>query len=253
MSDDTPPIRSIEEVHGCYRTGTVCGVGNWSETRVHASSSGGGGYLHNGSGHVSAPTVSVSSTSTEVLRFFMEYDDDDEEEVTIKGGGFAVREGQRVSVIRVSSRPNWGYNIAYHNHKTGTTYAPDYRLEWPLDKKPSRKPALFAAILIATLGSFVLFFLAPVIALGVFIWGLYSYGQKMRGHRELTAAVRRKADEMIAEAKAGHARSRDGAAIEGASVGGEGPAIAAPVVAAAAGSGAATPSGPAAANHSGRS
>src|SRR3546814_5386542 len=67
MSDDTPPIRSIEEVHGCYRTGTVCGVGNWSETRVHASSSGGGGYLHNGSGHVSAPTVSVSSTSTEVL------------------------------------------------------------------------------------------------------------------------------------------------------------------------------------------
>src|SRR3546814_1867529 len=81
MSDDTPPIRSIEEVHGCYRTGTVCGVGNWSETRVHASSRGGGGYLHNGSGHVSAPTVSVSSTSTEVLRFFMEYDDEDEEEV----------------------------------------------------------------------------------------------------------------------------------------------------------------------------
>src|SRR3546814_18375695 len=125
MSDDTPPIRSIEEVHGCYRTGTVCGVGNWSETRVHASSSGGGGYLHNGSGHVSAPTVSVSSTSTEVLRFFMEYDDEDEEEVTIKGGGFAVREGQRVSVIRVSSRPNWGYNLAYYNHKPGTAYAPE--------------------------------------------------------------------------------------------------------------------------------
>lgn len=253
MSDDTPPIRSIEEVHGCYRTGTVCGVGNWSETRVHASSSGGGGYLHNGSGHVSAPTVSVSSTSTEVLRFFMEYDDDDEEEVTIKGGGFAVREGQRVSVIRVSSRPDWGYNIAYHNHKTGTTYAPDYRLEWPLDKKPSRKPALFAAILIAIPGSFVLFFLAPVIALGVFVWGLVVHGRKMRERRELMAAVRRKADEMIAEAKAEHARSRDGAAIEGASVGGEGPAIAAPVVAAAAGSGAATPSGPAAANYSGRS
>src|SRR3546814_12034066 len=75
----------------------------------------------------------------------MEDDDEDEEEVTIKGGGFAVREGQRVSVIRVSSRPNWGYNIAYYNHKTGTAYAPDYRLAWPLDKKPSRKPAPFAA------------------------------------------------------------------------------------------------------------
>src|SRR3546814_4387341 len=87
----------------------------------------------------------------------------------------------------------------------------------------------------------------PTLFRSVFIWGLYSYGQKMRGYRELMAAVRHKADDMIAEAKAGHARSRDGAAIEGASVGGEGPAIAAPIVDAAAGSGAATPSGPAAA------
>src|SRR3546814_16139529 len=95
MSDDTPPIRSIEEVHGCYSTGTVCGVGNWSETRVDASSSGGGGYLHHGSGHVSAPTVSVSSTSNEVLRFFMAYDAEGEEECTIKGGGFGERERKR--------------------------------------------------------------------------------------------------------------------------------------------------------------
>src|SRR3546814_20779725 len=85
MSDDTPPIRSIEEVHGCYRTGTGCGVGNWSETRVHASSRGGGGYLHTGSRHDSAPTFSVSSPSNDVLRFFQENEDEYEEAVTKQG------------------------------------------------------------------------------------------------------------------------------------------------------------------------
>src|SRR3546814_17826396 len=63
-----------------------------SETHVRSSTSGGGGYIHNGTGHISAARVTVSSSNTEVVRFFLEYADDDEDEVTIKGGGFAARE-----------------------------------------------------------------------------------------------------------------------------------------------------------------
>lgn len=206
-SDKEQPVRRVEDIHGFFRTGTVRGVGNWSETHVSSSSSGGGGYIHNGSGHISAPTVSVSSTSTEVMRFFMEYGDDDEEEVTIKGGGFAAREGQRVSVVRISSRPGWGYNVGYHNHNTGSTYAPDYRLEWPLGKRPSRKMLLFAPIIGAFLGGVVpiieLWWLFPLAA---FVWALYTYSQKSGEYRRLKDAVRQRVDELIVEAKAGHSR-----------------------------------------------
>ncbi|OHD06293.1 MAG: hypothetical protein A3E77_13315 [Sphingopyxis sp. RIFCSPHIGHO2_12_FULL_65_19] len=206
MSGKEQPVRQVEDMHGFFRTGTVRGVGNWTETHVSSSSSGGGGYIHNGSGHISAPTVSVSSTSTEVMRFFMEYADDDEEEVTIKGGGFAAREGQRVTVVRIGSRPGWGYNVAYHNHNTGSTFSPDHRLEWPLYKRPSRKMILFAPILVALLSPVVMVELWWVLPAGAFGWALYRYTQKKGEYQRLKAAVRERVDELLAEAKAQHGR-----------------------------------------------
>jgi len=207
-SNNEQPVRRAEDIHGFFRTGTVRGVGNWSETHVSSSSSGGGGYIHNGSGHISAPTVSVSSTTTEVMRFFMEYGEDDEEEVTIKGGGFAAREGQRVSVVRIGSRPGWGYNVGYHNHNTGSTYAPDHRLEWPLAKRPSRKMLLFAPIIGAVLSAVVMIELWWFFALGAFGWAFYAYSKKNGEYQQLKAAVRQRVDELVAEAKAGHSRIR---------------------------------------------
>lgn len=208
MSDNEQPVRRVEDIHGFFRTGTVRGVGNWSETHVSSSSSGGGGYIHNGSGRISAPTVHVSSTNTEVMRFFMEYGEDDEEEVTIKGGGFAAREGQRVTVVRIGSRPGWGYNVGYLNHNTGSTFTPDHRLEWPLDKRPSRWMMLFAPIIGGILGAVVMLELWWFFALGAFGWAFYAYSQKNGEYQRLKAAVRQRVDELVAEAKAAHGRTR---------------------------------------------
>ena len=209
-SDKEQPVRRVEDIHGFFRTGTVRGVGNWSETHVSSSSSGGGGYIHNGSGHISSPTVSVSSTTTEVTRFFMEYGNDDEEEVTIKGGGFAAREGQRVTVVRIGSRPGWGYNVGYHNHNTGSTYAPDHRLEWPLYKRPSRKMMLFAPIIGAVLSAVVMIELWWIFAVAAFGWALYAYSQKNGEYQRLKEAVRQRIGELVADAKADHARAKTG-------------------------------------------
>lgn len=40
-SNKEQPVRRAEDIHGFFRTGTVRGVGNWSETHVSSSSSGG--------------------------------------------------------------------------------------------------------------------------------------------------------------------------------------------------------------------
>ncbi|WP_447952628.1 hypothetical protein [Sphingopyxis chilensis] len=210
MSSNEQPIRRVEDIHGFFRTGTVRGVGNWSETHVRSSTSGGGGYVHNGTGHISAPTVTVSSTNTEVMRFFMEYGDDDEEEVTIKGGGFAAREGQRVTVVRIGSRPGWGYNVAYHNHNTGNTHAPDGWLAWPLGKFPSALMVLIAPIVGAIIGASLFTGLWWILGLAGFGWAFYAWHKKAGEYRKLKEAVRQRIDEVLADAKAEHGRMRAG-------------------------------------------
>ena len=50
---------------------TVTDVQHWSETRVSGTSSGGGGFLHNGTGTISAPTVSITSSVKTTQRLFL--------------------------------------------------------------------------------------------------------------------------------------------------------------------------------------
>lgn len=57
-------------------TGIVQSVKDWSET--HISSSGGGGYLSGGTGHVSAPRITSSSIHRQV--FFLKCEDGTEKE-----------------------------------------------------------------------------------------------------------------------------------------------------------------------------
>jgi hypothetical protein len=206
------PIRQIEDIHGFFRTGTVRGVGNWSETHVSSSSSGGGGHVVNGQGFISSPTVRVSSTNTEVVRFFMEYSEGDEEEVTIKGGGFAVREGQRVTVVRVGSRPGWGYNVAYHNHNTGNTHAPDGWLVWPLGKFPSAAMLLVAPIIGAIVGALLFSGGWWLLGLAGFGWAFYAWNRKAGEYRKLKDAVRQRIAEVLTDAKAEHGRAKTGVA-----------------------------------------
>lgn len=214
MSGNEQPIRRVEDIHGFFRTGTVRGVGNWSETHVSSSSSGGGGHVTNGHGFISAPTVRMSSSNTEVMRFFMEYGEDDEEEVTIKGGGLAVREGQRVTVIRVSSRPGWGYNVAYHNHSTGKTHAPDGWLAWPLGKPPSSAMLLIAPFIGAVAGALLFSGAWLILACAAFGCAFYMWNRKSGDYRKLKEAVRERIGEVLVEAKAEHGRSRTGRAAE---------------------------------------
>ena len=57
-------------------TGIVASVKDWAET--HVTSSGGGGYLHEGTGRISAPTVTSSTVHRQV--FFVQYEDGSQKE-----------------------------------------------------------------------------------------------------------------------------------------------------------------------------
>src|SRR5262245_17377755 len=75
-------IRQADELDMWVRTGTVVG----HQQSVHASTtvttSGGGGYLHKGTGYVHAPTTTASTTSEEKLQLFIRRDDGTEFEVS---------------------------------------------------------------------------------------------------------------------------------------------------------------------------
>ena len=74
--------------------GTVHGLRKWSET--HVSSPGGGGYLHNGTGHISAPRV--SSTIVERVEFWLKPEAGGGNELRLTMN-IDVRDGHRLVVI----------------------------------------------------------------------------------------------------------------------------------------------------------
>lgn len=74
--------------------GVVVSQQKWSETEVY--SSGGGGYVHQGTGVVHAPVI--SSVTSEQHEFWVREPDGSEVPVRLADAGFAVREGQRVKV-----------------------------------------------------------------------------------------------------------------------------------------------------------
>ena len=76
-------------------TGEVLGSNKYAETRVHAT--GGGGYMHDGSGQISAPTI--TSTVTTKHEFWVKSESGQEVPVKLSGIDVPLRPGQKVTMI----------------------------------------------------------------------------------------------------------------------------------------------------------
>lgn len=154
-------IREIDELDMFVRTGTVAG----HQQSVHASTtvttSGGGGYLHQGTGYVHAPTTTASTTSEEKLQIFIHQDNGREIEVSFWDAPFGVREGHRVSVIYAGPKAlNKGCAVALINHSTGKSELFMRRLDSIL---PKLSGGLALALI---LGTPVLFLILGVMLFG---------------------------------------------------------------------------------------
>jgi hypothetical protein len=99
--------------------GLVIGSKTWSETHVSGGSSGGGGFVSGGSGYISAPNVTVTSSVRTRNSFFLKAADGKERSVDIDGA-LPLRDGQTVSVVYVKrTTDKLGYALVIHNHTTG--------------------------------------------------------------------------------------------------------------------------------------
>lgn len=147
-----------EELYVFTKTGTVVGNQVWSQTSISSTSGGGGGHLHQGSGYVSAPTISLSSSSTEKLRIFVREDDGTEFEEEFNGLGFGFRDGHRVTVLYAGDQQSQrGYTAGVINHSTSNQRLFQSSVERILPQKNGFVGFLKLAVLAATL--------LPVIAL----------------------------------------------------------------------------------------
>ena len=97
-------------------TGEVLGSNKYSET--HVSSSGGGGYVGQHGGHVSAPTIHSSTVTNH--EFWIKTEDGLEKPIKLRGIDVPLRPGQKITLIsagRKEAGSGW-YSILV-NHSAG--------------------------------------------------------------------------------------------------------------------------------------
>lgn len=124
-------IGNVGQLYTFAHTGIVVGNATWSETRVSSTTSGGGGHLNQGTGYVAAPTTYVSSSSTEVSRFFLRKADGDETEISLKGADFGVRDGHLVTVAFAGDhKSKLGWPMSLYNHNTRSRETLTRRFAW---------------------------------------------------------------------------------------------------------------------------
>lgn len=133
-------IRRFAELNIFTMTGTVVGQQGRTSTHLSAETTthGGGGYLHQGSGYMAAPTTrtSVSSSSTHHQRLFARKDDGEEFDVEFPDVRFGIREGHRVSVVCAGPKSTGrGHPIALINHTTGNHQMFPSRVNWILSNR----------------------------------------------------------------------------------------------------------------------
>ena len=177
--------------------GHVAGLRKWSET--HVKSSGGGGDLDQGTGHVSAPTV--TSTSVERVEFWIRPQSGNEIQLAVN---VAVRDGHEVAVVWGNSADQQRGDYFYlRNYSTDTDWllvdnGPfesiyNRHALGPLNKKFWKSliiPLVMLVLLIATVGmNGTAIFIIAVIALFIFL----AHG------RERMAAIQHYRSRLFAE------------------------------------------------------
>ena len=111
-------IESLEDARVTVRTGTVLESQTSQRTHIHARTTSRGDM---GTGHVHSDTV-VSSSASELTRFFVQEDGGREFEANATNAGFGFRSGHRVSVVYVGTRQDNDPNpVAVINHSTGAS------------------------------------------------------------------------------------------------------------------------------------
>ncbi len=133
-------IRSFAELDIFTTTGTVVGQQGRTSTHLAAemTTQGGGGYLHQGSGYMAAPTTrtSVSSSSTHHQRLFAQKDNGEEFDVEFPDVRFGIREGHRVSIVCAGPKSTGrGHPMALVNHTTGNHQVFPARVNWILSNR----------------------------------------------------------------------------------------------------------------------
>lgn len=207
-------IASMDELDIFTRTGTVVGNQIWSETHVQGGSKGGGGYVGPSGGHVAAPEVSISSSTSEKLNIFVRKDDGSEFDVRLTNAGIAVREGHRVSFIYAANKNSDANRVmAVINHSIDKMVVYDHSVPPIIQPKAGGFLGLFSLIfMIALLPLFIYLIylglsgaisgLSFLLGVGVLLGILFILPLMGKGpYREMLPKVRAAIKEAIDAAK----------------------------------------------------
>jgi hypothetical protein len=111
-------IGAIEDARVTVRTGTVLDSQTSQRTHINARTTS---HSDVGTGQVHNDTV-VSSSASELTRFFVQEDGGREFEANATNAGFGFRKGHRVSVLYVGTRQNDDPDpVGVINHSTGAS------------------------------------------------------------------------------------------------------------------------------------
>ncbi len=160
-------------------TGTVMSSSKWSET--HVSSSGGGGYLHQGSGHVSAPTV--SSTVKSKHEFWTQTADGHQIAVQLTDADFPLMPSQLITLVSapIAKKPDEPRWVFVRNHSAKQSWI----LNGPAavvaaQMHPMRPWSIGVAVGLAVLG----------LLAGIFFFGAIGYtGYRLFKHYQDQKAI----------------------------------------------------------------
>lgn len=87
-------------------TGTVLNSEKRSHSDTYTSTSGGGGYIHQGTGYINAPKTTTRTVTTHTHEFWLAKEDGTEQCIKLINADIPLREGQRITMISASREGN---------------------------------------------------------------------------------------------------------------------------------------------------
>lgn len=149
-------------------TGEVLGSDKYSET--HITSSGGGGYVGQNGGHVSAPTINSSTVTNH--EFWIKTEDGLEKAIKLRGSDIPLRPGQKITLISAGIESSGWYSILV-NHSAGKHWIINSAVE--LNKLLKLELITGKSLLIAGGIAFVITYLTAPDRYGSKVWSGASW------------------------------------------------------------------------------
>lgn len=92
-------IYQINRIKFKALTGTVLNSEKRSHTDTYTSTSGGGGYIYQGTGYVNAPRTTTRTVTTHTHEFWLAKEDGTEQCIKLTNTDIPLREGQKITMI----------------------------------------------------------------------------------------------------------------------------------------------------------